>query len=264
MLKILIITTVTVSLLAAYSPELQAYLALTWAGLERLYLWQPLTYLLVEPGPLSFSFLLQLAFNMYLLWMFGTGLIERSHPRRFLLLYLGAGLAAALAALAPLYLFHGVLAGTTGAVYAIMVAWMMLNPHSQLLLFFALPIKAHWLIVGVIGLTLFLNITHHDWVSAASLIGGCLYAYLFTLIIWREQGPFAILRPFERNVLRRLEREREPQPRTKIYDIKSGAPVLDDDAFMDTMLDKISKAGENSLTPQEKQRMHGISERKHK
>jgi membrane associated rhomboid family serine protease len=256
-LKILIAVTLVATLVTT---PIHPLLALSWAGIEHLYLWQLLTYLLVEP--LSFHGFVQLAFNMYLLWMFGSSLIERSRSRTFFLLYFGSALFASLAALLPLYFFSSVLASSTPAVYAIMVAWMMLNPHSQLLLFFALPFKAHWLITGLLALTLFLDLSQGHWVGATSLIASCLFSYLFTLVAWREQGPFAIFRPFERSVLRFLERRKQPYQRSKIYDIQSGAPVLDDEQFMDAMLDKISRLGEDSLTPQEKKRMQAISAKK--
>ncbi len=53
-----------------------------------------------------------------------------------------------------------------------------------------------------------------------------------------------------------------PYRHSKIYDIKSGEPLLDDDQFMDAMLDQISRYGEESLTPAEKKRMKEISEKK--
>ncbi|HSX10450.1 MAG TPA: rhomboid family intramembrane serine protease [Chlamydiales bacterium] len=261
-LKILIPLTVVISLVSAYDAHLQSLLALSWAGIEQLHLWQLITYLFVGAGPLSFGSLVQLAFNMYILWMFGTALIERSHPGRFFTLYFGSGLFAGLISLLPLYFSPTILTGTTSVVYAIMVAWVMLNPGSQLLLFFALPFKAHWLVVFLIGLTLFFDLSSSNWVLATNLISSCLFSYLFTLIVWREQGPFAALRPFERSILRFLERKREPYHHSKIYDIKSGSPILDDAQFMDAMLDQISRLGEDSLTPQQKKRMHAISARK--
>jgi hypothetical protein len=138
---------------------------------------------------------------------------------------------------------------------------MMLYQGSHLL-FLGLPYKAHWIIVGLIGITLFLDITSNNWLSAATLMASSLFSYLFTLIAWREQGPFAILRPFERGLLRLLERKKEPYHHTKIYDIQSGSPILDDNQFMDAMLDRISRHGEDSLTSEEKKRMRLISARK--
>ena len=44
-------------------------------------------------------------------------------------------------------------------------------------------------------------------------------------------------------------------PDAKIFDLKTGQAVIDDDSFMDSMLEKISKSGEQSLSKKEKKRM---------
>lgn len=260
-LKILIFITLGLSLAAGFIPQLYNWLALSWAGIEKFYLWQLITYILLEKGPLSFGFFVTLAFNMYILWMFGSSLIERSHTRLFFFLYLGAALLGGCSAL---IIPHSILASSTNAVYAILVSWMMLNPGSQLLLFFTLPFKAHWLILGLIAMTFLFDLSNANWAEAISLAVACLYSYLFALVIWREPGPFPFLRRFEKRIFQFLERQKkhETYRHSKIYDIKSGAPVLDDDPFMDAMLDRISRHGEESLTPEEKKRMQEISKKK--
>ncbi len=261
LLKVLILTTLVLSLLGALIPTLYAFLAFSWNGVQHLFLWQFITYLFVEQGPLSFPFFLNLAFNLYLLWIFGSQLMERAHPRLFLTLYLGAGLLGAAAALA---VPHPLLSGSTNGVYAILIAWMLLNQGSVLRLFFAFNFASQWLILALVGAALLLDLTNDDWAGALSLAVSCLYAYLFFLITWRQPGPFFFLRRFEKSLFRFLEKKKTHTPynHSKIYDIKSGEPVLDDDQFMDAMLDRISRHGEESLTPQEKKRMREISKRK--
>lgn len=259
-LPLLILVTVALTLLGSVIPQLRFYLALSWVGIDHLYLWQLITYVFVEPNPLSLNLLIQLGFNMYILWMFGSSLIERSRNRLFFLLYFGAALVGGLSAL-PYYPHLG-LAGSATAVYAVLVAWMMINEGAQLLLFFTLPFKAHWLVVGLLGFSLFVEITANQWAAASSLVASSLYGYFFALITWRQLGPFALFHSFERKLIRFLERKKGSSPQPKIYDIKSGNPVLDDEQFMDAMLDQISRQGEGSLTPDQRNRMKTISERK--
>ncbi|PIS02713.1 MAG: hypothetical protein COT85_01395 [Chlamydiae bacterium CG10_big_fil_rev_8_21_14_0_10_42_34] len=259
-IKVLIFSTIGLSLLAVLVPELQMLLALSWVGIKNYYYWQVLTYAFITPGSVSVGFFFQLGFNMYVLWMFGTSLLERTQAKLFLTLYLGAIILPGLSVLA---IPNAVLAGSTTAVYAILVAWMMLNSGARLLLFFTIPFKAQWLVVGLIAFTLFVNISSHYWVGAISLTASILYSYLFTLIVWKQLGPFPILHPFERRFLSLFEKKvKQPKQRTKIFDIKSGSPVLNDDQFMDAMLEKISTRGKESLSPEEKKRMKEISERK--
>ncbi len=269
-LKILIGATAACTLAAAFFPFLQGLLALTLPGVEHLFLWQFATYLFVQFGSISFPFLLHLAFNMYLLWTFGASLLQRTHLGTFLGLYFGAGLFAGLTAFALMYGFSipYALAGSSTALYALLISWVILNPDAELLLFFAIPFKAKWLLLGLIGANLLIDLSNSDWISLASYSGSVLYGYLYTLIAFREHSPFLFLRAFERTLLRTLERlrqigRREKTPKQpKIYDIHSGAPQLSDDQFMDAMLARISLHGEDSLTPEEKQRMKAISARK--
>jgi membrane associated rhomboid family serine protease len=259
-LKILIFTTIGLSLAAILFPQISSWLILSRQGIEHLFLWQLFTYILIEPGPFSFGFALQLAFNMYILYLFGASILERCRPRTFFSLYFGSALFAALASLAfP----HAILAGSTNAVYAIMVAWMMLHSGAQLLLFFALPFKAHYLIGALVAFTLFMDLSNANWVGLTATSTSVLYGYLFSLIAWRERSPFPFLYPFERRLFRLLEKKQtENYHSSKIYDIKSGNPILSDDQFMDAMLDQISRLGEQSLTAAQKKRMKEISEKK--
>lgn len=265
-LKILIGATAALSLLAAFIPFLYSLLSLSLNGILHLYLWQPISYLFVLPGPISFPFFLHLAFNLYLLWTFGSFFLARS-PSLFFSLYFGAGIFAALLALGTMFLFHlpYSLSGSSPALYAILIAWVILNPDATLLLFFALPFKARWLLLGLIGANLLIDLSHADWISFSSYLGATLFGYFFSLLAWREQSPFPYLRPFERFLFRTLERLRQKKPlhrSPKVYDIHSGSPRLDDDQFMDAMLARISLHGEDSLTPEEKTRMQKISARK--
>ncbi len=260
-LKLLIFTTLVISLFAALIPKLFAYLALSISGVHNLFFWQLISYIFVEKGPISFGFFLNLAFNMYILWVFGSHLIDRSHERLFLFLYFGATLLGGASAL----LFpNAFLAGSTNAVYAVLVAWMLLNQGARLLLFFAIPCKAEWLVLGLIGITILMDLSSGLWAAATSLMISCIYSYLFTLVVWRQNGPFFFLRRFEKKVFQFFEKRKKHESFThsKIYDIKSGEPVLDDEKFMDAMLDRISRHGEDSLTPAEKKRMKEISKRK--
>lgn len=258
-LRGLLLITIALSLL---SPLVFPYLALSLRGIQHFYYWQPLTYFLLFLPPLDFSFLLHLAFNSFLLWAFGASLLERSKPPLFYSLYFSSGLVGGLCALGAMALFSlpHFFAGNSPALYAILITWVFLNPEAQLLLFFTFPFKARWLLLGLIGANLLIDLSNGDAVSLFALSGATVYAYFFTLIGWRVKSPFHFLHPFEAKFLRLFERKKS----SNIYDIRSGNPILDDDAFMDAMLTRISQKGENSLSSEEKKRMQDISRRKRK
>lgn len=260
-LKILIFASIAISILGVAFPESLNLFALSRNGVEHFFLWQPFTYIFFEKGPFSVSFFLNLAFNMYLLWVFGSYLLERSHTRLFLLLYFGASILGGLAALIDPHVF---LTSSTNGVYAVLVAWMLLNQHAKLLFFFAIPFQAKWLILGLVIASLALNLANGNWAEALSLATACLYSYFFTLAVWKQPGPFSFLRKFEKRFFQFFEKRKKHEyyKHSKIYDITSGEPVLGDDQFMDGCLDRISRHGEDSLTAAEKKRMKAISKRK--
>ncbi len=261
-LKILLLSTLILSL---FSKILGPYLALSFAGFQHLYLWQLATYLFVHPFP---SGLLHLAFNLYLTWIFGASLLERIRTPLFFSLYFGAGVCAGFFALAAMSLFHLATSftGSSPALYALLIAWVLLNPEARLLLFFAVPFKARNLLLILIGLNLLIDLSSANWIPLFAYVGSLLFGYFFTVLSCKTRSPFPFLAPLERGLLRIVEKiehlGRRNYRHTKIYDIKSGAPVLNDEQFMDAMLAKISLQGEESLSSDDRKRMQKISEKK--
>ena len=86
--------------------------------------WQLVTYMFLHGG---FG---HIFWNMLLLWMFGMELENTWGSKKFLTMYLGAGIAAGLANLfiAPLFSSVGPTIGASGGVYAVLVAFAMMFP----------------------------------------------------------------------------------------------------------------------------------------
>lgn len=253
-------------------------LSLSWGGLKQYFLWQPLTYLFIQDGSgqgITITFLVMLFLSMYILWIFGSTLQERLGTARFLGLYLVSGILSGLAAIfvMPLVGHYTVLAGPSSALLAIFMMWTMCNPESELLFFFLLPVKTRWLLAILLGAILLGSLSSGDIVSMTYYLTGPFFGYLYGLLGFGLQSPYAFTHKFDQAVLdirsrflEKLTREKPAivEPKTKIYDFKSGEPVLDDDAFVDAMLTKISQYGEKSLTSAERKRMDQISARKSK
>jgi membrane associated rhomboid family serine protease len=122
--------------------------AAVWRG----EVWRLLTWVLFETDPLS------LLFGGLVLYWFGRDLCEAWGERRFLVAWFG--LAAATGALVSLLaLAWPALMGVrwTGlwpALDAVVVAWALLFPFRQILLFFALPVSGQALLWVTVGGTL--------------------------------------------------------------------------------------------------------------
>lgn len=265
LLKIFLLSMLGVSLVAPFFPMIQGLLALSLSGIEHFFLWQLFSYSFVEISPLgiSFPFFMQLAFNLYLLWIFGAMLMERSE-KLFFALYFGASAFAGLCTLGVMSLLGHpyFLSGATIPLYAVMIAWVMIYPETSLLLFMTIPMKAIWLILGLIGINLFIDAANANWIGSAGIFSSCVFGYLFALVVWKRKSVFGFLHPFETWVLRLIDRRPPISREPKVYDIHSGKPRLNDEQFMDAMLEKISRSGEQSLTAQERERMQQISKKK--
>lgn len=96
-------------------------------------------------------------FNMFSLWMFGRTLENIWGSKRFLLFYLICGIGAAAVHLAVQYFTGGYsfAVGASGAVMGVLVAFAYLFPNTELLLYFAIPVKAKWVVIGLIAIDLF-------------------------------------------------------------------------------------------------------------
>lgn len=142
--------------------------------IHRLYLWQPFTYLFLHGG------LFHLAFNLLVLWMFGCEL-ERVWGRRLFLKYyflcgIGAGLFVAL--LSPSSPIPTI--GASAALYGILLAYGLLFPNRQILLWFLFPIRAKHFVLVIGAIAFYSTLTlPGSGVSHMAHLSGLLIGYLY-------------------------------------------------------------------------------------
>jgi len=122
-------------------------------------------------------------FNMYGLFIFGSLLERKIGPNRFIALYLGSGLAAALLS----SLFYARALGASGALMGVIGAMVILMPNLQLLFFFIIPMPLWvagivWAVLDSIGIFVPSGIA-----NVAHLVGmGC--GLLFGLWLKKKHG----------------------------------------------------------------------------
>ncbi len=275
-LKWLIFLTLTVSLITAlvdpvyiyfyHFPGLEYLFGLSREGLHQIFLWQPVTYLFVHDiwsGGITLSFLITLGFNMYILWIVGAQICERLGTANFVYFYIISGAIAGLLSLVATP-YNYILVGPWASLLAIFTLWAMLGPDHEVLLFFLIPIKVKWLFVCVTAALLLITLSHLDLSSFILYFIAVLSAYLCGTVRWQLSAPFEFLHPFDRLLYRfnRLIHLKKQDTATKIYDLRTGEPMMDDDLFVDTMLTKIAKFGEESLSWSERKRLQEISIKK--
>jgi len=156
-------------------------LALNAIPTGRFRIWQLFTYMFMHG---SFS---HLFFNMFALWMFGYILENFWGSRRFLFYYLVCGIGAGLCnILVPGW---GLTVGASGAVYGVLLAFGMMFPEERIYLYFLMPIKAKWFVIGYAAIELLEGIFVSDGIAHFAHLGGMLFGLLL-ILYWRKH-PFS-------------------------------------------------------------------------
>jgi hypothetical protein len=279
------IAAIGVALLEAFSLSVLGWgspyslLALSADGIASGYLWQVLSYLFVYHGygvGVSFSMLISLVFHLYMIWMLGSNLIERLGVKEFLKLYFGAGIIGGVLVAAAMLLTGNpsMISTPVSSILCLLTVWVLLNPDAEVLLFFIIPVQAKWLIAGIVGAILLVTLSQGATILLLSYLTAIGFAYIYACVSWGLSSSFAVLKPSEQwlarqgQVWRQGRQEKENKMRAvyskaKVVDINTGEANLDEDElFMDVMLEKISRLGENSLSWREKRRMQKISQTK--
>jgi membrane associated rhomboid family serine protease len=122
---------------------------------------------------------LHIASNMLFLWIFGNNIEDALGRFRFIVFYLGCGVAAAAAQYLSAPLSHIPMVGASGAVAGVMGAYLILYPHARVLtllpifFFFTFIEVPAFLIIGYWALLQFISA---NWINSGSQSqGGIAY-----------------------------------------------------------------------------------------
>ena len=271
----LIATIAAVSILATLFNGLFAYffqstgpeewLSLSLRGFQNFYLWQPISYPFIHysySAGISLSYLISLFFNLYILWFLGSSIIDRIGLKSFFKLSTISSVVSGAVALLIMEMTTSyiILSGTGPALLALLSFFTLLYSDADIRLFFIFPIKIKWLAAGIFAGILLESLSHLDFVTLGFYLTGMVFGYLYGVIAYELKGPFKFLTPFEEWVTHLFNKSAFDSG-AKIIDIKTGKS-LDDEIFVDQMLAKISKSGEESLSSYERTRLMEISKRK--
>ncbi len=171
-----------------------AWFALSYYGILKGWLWQPLTYFFVHTvgAGISIFFLINLLFNMFILWFAGSEIADRYGNRAFYIFYLTSGFVAGLVVLLGIYLSssNAILVGSGPPVFALLTIWAMIYPNMQLFFLFVVRMKAKWLILVVLGLALVLNLANGQWIPFLGDLAAILWALLIGHFVWHLSFPW--------------------------------------------------------------------------
>jgi membrane associated rhomboid family serine protease len=224
-------------------PSVQPWLQLTpHAVVEHLYLWQLVTYMFLHGG------FWHLFFNMMVLYFLGNMVEGVWGSKRFLRYYLVCGVGGGL--MHMLFDYHSAVVGASGAVFGLYLAAAMLFPDAYVYLYFVLPVKIKYLVIGLTVLQLAHGIAGPSGVAYFAHLGGMATG------LWFFRGEIA----------RRLGRSvggprRGPtwRPRATMRKRRDSGVA---EGKIDSILDKISAKGYENLTPTEKRILENYSREK--
>lgn len=255
------------------------YFGLSVLAYYKLYIWQIATYFFLLQGFSGVNVLtfVNLAIAMYLLWTFGSEIISRYGSLSFLRFYLLTGfISGAISLIWMLALGNsGILIGNTACLFALFIVWSMLHPDSEILLFFVIPCKTKWLVAGILGGAALIFLSEGNGLSFLQVITGTVLGYLWGTIGWQLYSPYSFTTSLDEKLgnlgvcMTDFSRSKpKDKPSSKIVNIQTGNQVEKQDdqeeQFVDEMLAKISKEGEQSLTSKERERLDLIAAKKKK
>ncbi len=186
--------------------NLEDYLGLHFFMADSHHIWQYVTYSFMHA---NFNHLL---FNMFAIWMFGYTLENIWGTKRFIFFCFTAALGAALMQQITYYFMYRDIAlgmydyintgfehipykiylnqintvGASGIVFGLLLAFGMMFPNTYIYLYFLLPIKTKWFVIGYIVIELFNGVVGtSDGVAHFAHLGGALAGFIL-IMLWRK------------------------------------------------------------------------------
>jgi membrane associated rhomboid family serine protease len=207
--------------------------------------WQLLTYGFAHAPHRPMHIVL----NMLGLWFFGRD-VEGIYGRKiFLRLYLTLLILSGVCWLATTD--RGSVLGASGAVFGVMLVFVMHYPTRTILLFGIIPVPAWFLMAGYLIMEFGALQDRSSYVAHAAHLGGALFGFIFYKTGWTLFSIFPG-RWLQRGMVTR-------RPKLKLH-----APEQDDELLsqrVDEILEKIHREGEASLTKDERRVLEDASRR---
>ena len=250
--------------------------------------WQLISYQFMH-GNLEHIF-----FNLFALWMFGSELENVWGSKKFLIYYLVCGVGAAILHLCVSPFLGGGAApmiGASGAIFGVLLGFGLTFPNRPIIMFpLFIPIKAKYFVLIYAVLEMLMGVTRVDGIAHFAHIGGALTGFLL-LMYGDKIGLFASKPKVYKNPYRVDDYEEDTRlfnnnnrqegnnnifkvnwetskKAAKVEPVKkvdsySKQFVVDNEvipqSFIDTLLDKISERGYQSLTDRERKILTEIS-----
>ncbi|MEY2466961.1 MAG: hypothetical protein QOD03_1482 [Verrucomicrobiota bacterium] len=258
LIVVLIVAFVIESLLLFYGRwDVISHLGLTVAGIKAGKIWQLFTFQFLHSTPWPWHVL----FNCLGLYFFGRPVEQLLGPKKFLLLYLLAGIIGGLLQIIVTLLLPNHLdipvVGASAGICGVIAIFCSLNPMQEMtawVYFFPVTIRAKYFLMFLGGLSLFGTLVPFDNVAHAAHLGGILLglAYVRWSTVWEDWFNWKIFKSGSQKRKPSSAKSKSPS----WLAAKPDATDLPSEEFIsrevDPILDKISQHGIQSLTEPER------------
>ncbi|HNX24355.1 MAG TPA: rhomboid family intramembrane serine protease [Spirochaetota bacterium] len=218
--------------------------------LNSFMIWQPFTYMFLHGG------WMHIFFNLLTLWMFAGELEMVWGKTKFIWYYMLSGLGAGFFIALMNYIAFinygssAVTIGASGAIYAILLAYAILWPDREVLLYFLFPIKIKYLVLAF-GLMEFFGTLSSSAGTGGNIshighLGGIISGFILIKLM-RSSG---ISKKSKVSFFENFRKKNRLNEKKKVIDTRIEAKRI-----IDELLSKIAKNGMSSLTPDEKKKL---------
>jgi membrane associated rhomboid family serine protease len=227
--------------------------------------WSLFTYMFTHKD------ILHILFNMLWLYWFGKIFLEYLDQRKLVAVYLLGGVSGAVLYVLSFNIFPAftdlvgvsVAIGASASVMAVVVAISAYVPDYSINLFLLGRIKIKYMALGIIILTSVVDFSVNSGGKLAH-IGGALFGYFYTMGIRKGKDPgkgFNSILDFFATLFRPRKKLKVTHKKP-VTDLDYNRMKAENQTRINSILDKISKGGYDSLTREEKEILFRESQKK--
>lgn len=229
-----------------------------------LELWRYVTYMFVHVDFWHFLF------NMLMLWMFGSDVVDMMGSKHFMGMYMFCGIFAAVFSLimCVLGLTNNPIIGASGALMGLFVAYYKFFPNRVILMFMFFPMRIKYAMWFMVGIDVFMA-PSGDGVAHLAHLGGVVGGFLY--MHFYEGGFGGLVNKVERTVRNARapkfkvseggQSAERPESRKSEEPLEGEVFYIDENKRMDEILKKVNESGINSLTDAERKFLLEASEK---
>ncbi|MFH0975068.1 MAG: rhomboid family intramembrane serine protease [Spirochaetota bacterium] len=184
---------------------------------DKGYVWQILTYMFLHDT----TSIVHILFNMYALLIFGMPIEQEWGGKKFVFYYIFCGVVAGITIFLINYIDQGFgyyvpTIGASGAIFGLLLAFGVLFPDLQLMIFFVFPIKAKYLVILYGAIELFLQFSGtNSTVSHIGHLGGLAAGVIFFLFINRRSLKFKFKLKQASGIIKKKTAAKGPESHSK-------------------------------------------------